>query len=251
MENGQQKKGLPALAWVGIGCGVLIIIFLIVLFAGGLFVANKVKDVADDYNKNPELATARMIVKLNPEIEEVGVDEEAGTITIRDVESGKTVTANFKDFKDGKFTLTGDDGETVTFDADTSEDGGSMSVSSGDESWTVATGDKSAPVPDWVPVPDEGAAGSHHTMTDGSGYGGSVIFMSDQSVDDLIAFFQKELKADGFNATVNRFSGDQGNGGIVTGMKDAEHRSVIVTIGDEDGQRSVGVAYAQEKPSTE
>ncbi|HPQ41280.1 MAG TPA: hypothetical protein PLV45_12985 [bacterium] len=246
MENTQQKKGLPALAWVGIGCGVLILIVLILVVAGGWFVSNKVKDFAGDYEKNPELTAARMIVKMNPEIEEVGVDEDAGTITIREKETGKEITANFKDIKEGKFTLTGEDGETVTFESEQDEDGGSMRVETSEGSWTVGSGSKSAPVPDWVPVPAEAETTMHHSMTDGSGFGGSLSFTYKHSMDDLVGYYEDALKSGGYTVAVNRFSSDAGQGAVVTGMNDAEQRSVTVTVGEEDDGLSVGVAYAQE-----
>ena len=91
MSNGEQapaKKGLPVWAWVGIGCGALVVVVLIVVTVAGFLVANKVKDVAADFEKNPAMATARMIVKLNPDLEEVSTDDEEGTITVRNTKTG-------------------------------------------------------------------------------------------------------------------------------------------------------------------
>ena len=74
MSNGGQapaKKGIPVWAWIGIGCAAMVILVLIVVMVGGFFVARKVQDVAADFEANPAMATAKMIVKLNPELEEV------------------------------------------------------------------------------------------------------------------------------------------------------------------------------------
>jgi uncharacterized protein YneF (UPF0154 family) len=79
MSNGEQaqpKKGLPVWAWIGIGCGALLIMVLVVVMVGGFFVARKVQDVAADFEENPAMATAKMIVKLNPELEEVSTDDQ-------------------------------------------------------------------------------------------------------------------------------------------------------------------------------
>ena len=100
MSNGEgapAKKGLPVWAWIGIGCGALSILVLVVLMVGGFFVARKVQDVAADFEENPAMATARMIVKLNPELEEVATDEEAGTITVRNRKTGEVITVNFEE----------------------------------------------------------------------------------------------------------------------------------------------------------
>ena len=119
MANGdaaQVKKGLPALAWIGIGCGVIILIGAIALVAGGVFVAKKVKDVAGDFEKNPALASARMIVKLNPEWEEVSTDDKAGTITVREKKTGKEMTFGLDDLAKGRVTLSSE-GKSYTVEA--------------------------------------------------------------------------------------------------------------------------------------
>jgi uncharacterized protein YneF (UPF0154 family) len=108
MVNGEQapvKQGLPVWAWVGIGCGALLILVLVVVMVGGFFVARKVKDVAGDFEKDPAMATARMIVKLNPDLEEVAVDSDAGTITVRNTKTGEVVTVDFDDIEQGKISF--------------------------------------------------------------------------------------------------------------------------------------------------
>ncbi len=81
MSNGTQtpeRKGLGTLAWIGIGCGVLLVVVVIALAVTSWFVVGKARQVAVDVEGNPALAAARMIVKLNPELEEVEVDQDAG-----------------------------------------------------------------------------------------------------------------------------------------------------------------------------
>ena len=51
-----KKKGLPPLAWVGIGCGALVVIALIVFAVGSWLVAKKVRDVAGEFEANPAMA---------------------------------------------------------------------------------------------------------------------------------------------------------------------------------------------------
>ena len=90
------------------------ILVLVVVMVGGFFVARKVQDVAADFEDNPAMATARMIVKLNPEYEEVSTDEEAGTMKVRNTETGEVITVNFEDIEEGKFSFTTDEpGTTV------------------------------------------------------------------------------------------------------------------------------------------
>ncbi len=91
-ETTAKKKGLGPLAWIGIGCGALVVIVAVALVVVGLIAAKKIKDVAGDFKDNPEMAAARLIVKMNPELEEVSADEQAATITVRHTKTGEVVT---------------------------------------------------------------------------------------------------------------------------------------------------------------
>src|SRR5690348_4180042 len=51
------KKGMGPLAWIGIGCGVIIVIGIIVMAAGAYLVKTRVVDPMRD---NPSLAAAKL-----------------------------------------------------------------------------------------------------------------------------------------------------------------------------------------------
>jgi hypothetical protein len=83
------KKGLSPLAWVGIGCAVLFVLGLLVLGGivgvGGYFA----KKAAAKFEKNPTMAAAEMVVRLNPDLELVSSDEKTNTLTIKDKKTGE------------------------------------------------------------------------------------------------------------------------------------------------------------------
>ncbi len=249
MSNGEQapaKKGLPIWAWVGIGCGGLLIVVLVVVMAAGFFVANKVKDVAADFEDNPAMATARMIVKLNPELEEVSTDEEAGTITVLNKDTGEEITVNFDDIEDGKFSWTTDEGE-VTVDASELEESGSMTVTREDGAVVFATGrptDKD--VPSWVPMYPGTEPSSRHSMrTETTVSGGFEIGTADP-VADVLEFYRSELDGAGYTVSVNTYSQDDTQGGMVNGSHEAEQRSVVVIISREAGENTTAVVSFNE-----
>lgn len=95
------KKGLPPLAWVGIGCGGLLLIGIIVVIGLGLLGANKMKEMGVDFQKNPERAAAEMVVSMRPDLEKISTNEEAGTITVRN-KDGKEMTLTYKEISEGK-----------------------------------------------------------------------------------------------------------------------------------------------------
>jgi hypothetical protein len=252
MSNGSQaatpKKGLSTLAWVGIGCGCLLLIAAVTTAAFFLFVAKKVHDVAGDFKKNPTLAAARLVVKANPDLEEAGVDEKAGTITIRNKKTGELVTVSFEDVKQGRLSFTTDKG-TVTLQGD--QAGGKLDVSgTGDKGGfhlRAGAGD-SATIPDWVPTyPGVSPTGSFAMEQDGAASGGFEVTTPD-AVDVVLEHFRQELKKAGFEVHVNTFAGDGATqGGMLNGEDQVNKRKVTVTVARQEGGSSATVAYSTEK----
>lgn len=243
------KKGLPTLAWIGIGCAVLIVIVLAVTLAGGLFMAKKVKEVAGDldFEGDPAMSAARLIVRMNPELEEVAVDEESGTITVRHTDSGQTVTVNVEDLQEGRIRFTTDEGE-VLIQATGDPEEGTISVTSEDSTWTLKTGVESAvELPDWVPVVAGAEIEGPHAVVSGDRTSGGYQLRRAEPVDALVDFYRSELESRGFAIRVNSFAaGDDAAGGVVTATDEALSRSVTVMIrSDEDGTTHVAVSYQE------
>lgn len=229
------KKGLPTWAWVGIGCGALLVVVLIVMMAVGFFVARKVKDVAADFEKDPALAAARMIVKLNPELEEVAVDEEAGTITVRNTKTGEVITANFQDIKDGKISFESG-GKEITVDASQAGESGQLTVTDGSGAVVFSAGQTSATdLPSWVPVyPGAEPEGPHSMKTETTVSGGFELSTADP-VNAVLEHYRAALQAAGYAVTVNTYSQDGSQGGMVNASHEGEQRMVVVILSAESG----------------
>src|ERR1700712_1765267 len=86
------KKALSPLAWVGIGCAVLFVIALLALGGIGAIGSYFIKKQADKFEKNPTMAAAEMVVRLNPDLELVSSDEKTNTLTIKDKKTGEVTT---------------------------------------------------------------------------------------------------------------------------------------------------------------
>jgi hypothetical protein len=248
MSNGNpapERTGLHPLAWVGIGCGVLLIIVVTAVIVGGIFVAKKVQTVAEDFEQNPGLTAARIFVKANPEIEEVDVDEEAGTMTVRNTKTGEIITVNFDDIEQGRFSWTAD-GEEVTVDVSEAESG-TVKISRGDgEGVQFSAGVVTDKIPEWVPAyPDAEPQNRSSVKTSGAVTGSFKISTSDP-VADVIAFYRDQLKAAGFEVNVNTFSGDGTEGGMVNGAAETENRSVMALVNREDDVTTVSVTFSEE-----
>ena len=250
MSNGAQtpeRKGLHPLAWVGIGCGVLMVIVIAVMMVGGFFLARTVKNVAEDFEDNPGLAAAKLIVKASPELEEVDVDEDAGTMTVRNTKTGELITVNFDDIKEGRFSWTAD-GEEVTVDVSDAEDGTVKIESSDGDGFAITTGAAvSEEIPDWVPVYPGSEPANRGTMKTNDSVNGNFTLGTDDAVADVLEFYRENLKSIGFQVTVNTYSGGDNEGAMINSVQEAENRTVIIVIGSDDGSTTVNVTYSSKK----
>jgi hypothetical protein len=249
MSNGEQvpaKKGVPVWAWVGIGCAALVILVLIVVTVGSFFVARKVQDVAADFEENPAMATARMIVKLNPELEEVSTDEEAGTMTVRNTRTGEEITVNFEDIEEGKFSFTTDKGE-ITVDASEIEESGSIKVTDDKGGVVFSTGGAvSEDIPSWVPVYPGGEPTNRHTMRTEEEQTGGFEIETTASVAEALEFYRAALQDDGCEVSVNTFSQDDSEGGMVNASDQEHGRNVVVIFSSEGGgPTKIVVSYTE------
>jgi len=238
MSNGEQapaNKGLPVWAWIGIGCGALMILVLVVVMVGGFFVARKVKDVAADFEENPAMATARMIVKLNPELEEVSTDEEAGTITVRNTETGEETTVNFEDIEEGKFSFTTEEGE-ITVDASELQESGTINITDDEGGVVFSTGGAvSDDVEPWVPVYPGCEPTNRHSMRSEQEHTGGFELETPASVKEALEFYRAALSDDGYEVSVNTFTQENSEGGMVNGNHGEKGRSVVAIFSSEGG----------------
>jgi hypothetical protein len=236
MANGGQqapaKKGLPVWAWVGIGCGVIAVFVMIALTVGGVLLANKAKDMVAEFEEDPAMATAQMIVKLNPELEEVSSDSEAGTITVRNKKTGEEITVNFDDIEKGQFSFKTGDRE-VTIDASDLE-GGNVKVTDGEGEVVYSAGKVSGDVPGWVPMPEGAEPTNQHMMTAGEESSGGFEIATDSTVAEILDFYTTSLEAAGYEVKINTYSQEGTEGGMVNGSN-GEGRNVVAIVNSEGG----------------
>jgi hypothetical protein len=208
-EQPAKKKTSPWV-WVIGGCLVLVVIIVLVLGAMGLFVAKKVKDAGD----NPALAAATLLAAANPDIEVVSSDKARGTVTMREKKTGKTVTLNLDDVKNGHISFESE-GEKLDFQ-------GSAGA---------------ANIPDWVPrypgAPPQGAI----TSSKGRESGGMFTFKTSDSAAKVAAHYEQELKGAGMTVEKNTM------GELVTLNCKDDNRQVDVVITPDGSGANAHVTY--------
>jgi hypothetical protein len=234
-----KKKGMGALAWVGIGCLVLVLLGIGTCYGVTRFVKQK----AQSFMENPEMGVAKAIVMANPEWELVSSDDQAKTLTVRNKKTAEEMTVNIDDIQSGKIEFKTKEG-TSTVDVT----GGSIQMTDeqGRESNVGLTLGKQAAMPDWVPVPDGADVRQVFTTSTGTAKSGSYIVTSDGSIDEVASFYEAGLKAAGFEVEKSTASlGGALNGATVSAKIAGGRRSVNVGITDFGGKARAMVSFEE------
>ena len=104
-----QKKGLGGLAWLGIGCGGLVVLGVIGLVVFTMMFGGKIKQIAGDMQKNPTRATATLMVNASVgQIEMVAEDDEHLRYTVKEKQSGKLTTIYWNEKTKAPVAIPGD-----------------------------------------------------------------------------------------------------------------------------------------------
>jgi hypothetical protein len=232
-ENVGGKKGLHPMAWVGIGCGVFVLIGIVAVVLVISWGARKVKEVAQDFEANPERAAAEMVVKFNPEMEMVSADDTAGTMTIRMKDTGEEVTLDYQDIAEGKFTVTTEEGTTTV-------DGGKGVVNTTNtagDTTTIGGGGGIEKMPKWFDIP-EGLTGWQVLMHSEKAGKVSAILKAEATKPfaEIGEALKKNLEAKGFEEMGSVTSGPAMSVGYA---HKGEGKNVNVSMMNEGGKNFV------------
>ncbi len=238
-----QKKKTSPWIWVLVGCLGLLILIGGACAITGMFVAKKVKDVAEDFEKDPVRKAAELAVSLNPELELVEGDEQAGTLTVRNKTTGEVATFDYGELAEGRFGWETEEGE---FRVDATEgEGGTVTVTTPEGETRYGAGAGAGELPSWVPV-YPGASESQATFSSRSGEGvtGMWTLGTDDAVEQVKSYYESKLEDEGYAVTVQTFSGGEGEMAVVTGTREDPDRQVSVTVNREGGRTQAVIQYS-------
>ena len=233
------KKGMSPLAWVGIGCGVIIVFGLIAVVAMGLFVKKKLE--------NPGMATAELVVRANPDLELISSDPKTNTMTIKNKKTGEVVTFNAEDIKNGKLSVKTDKG-TTTFDGN--KDGGTVKVTDekGQEQVSTFGATGAQNLPSWVPQYPGGTIQGTFDTTGPQGRSAAFGVSTKDAVEKVADWYESQLKGAGFKVDKNTFATNGTTaGGSVTAKSDDEKRTVAIIITAANGLTQAAVTFEDKK----
>ncbi|HEX7182424.1 MAG TPA: hypothetical protein VF756_11315 [Thermoanaerobaculia bacterium] len=244
------KKGMSPLAWVGIGCAVIVVLGMIAagitVAAGGWFLKKQV----DRFEENPAMVAAELAVRANPDFEVVESDAEKSTLTIRNKKTGEVMTVSAEDIEKGRLTFKNDKGETASIDVSGGEDGGSIRVTDekGQESVYQATGGAPQDLPSWVPTYPGGTAQSAFDAKTAEGHSAAFTVTTQDSVQQVLDFYKEKLEAEGFKVEKSSYETDgKMAGGVVIGVTEDQKREVNINVATSEQGTQAMVSF-NDKP---
>jgi hypothetical protein len=241
-----QPPGQKSTTWIWVlgGCGTVILIGVVAFAIIGYLAYRKGQQVVNDMERNPAMAAAKLAVAMNPDLETVSTDEAKGTITIKDRTTGKIVTVDFEAVKDGKVVFKGEGDENVTIEAKGSEGSGSFEVKTDKGSMKFGVGSAAENLPDWVPTYPGAKTEGTYSVRGKDGSGGSFAFTTTDSVDQVISYYETELRGEELKVSVTT---SKANGllagGVVTGEDKSNHRTAIIAVAAKPDGTQVSVTF--------
>jgi hypothetical protein len=230
-----RKSG--ALKWILLGCGL----FLVLILGAMGYCTIVAKRKFGEFKDNPAMATAKMVVAANPELELVSEDKEAGTLTIRNKTTGEVVTVGLDDIKEGKIDFKTAEGETSM---EVGEEG--IKISGAEGQTTFQTGAVEN-VPDWIPAYPNGTTQPGYSATTAEGRQAAFTVTTSDPVDRVLSFYEEKLRAAGLTVEKAEMTAGDQRSGTVSGRSadDARQVSVMVSTSDEGTQALVSFTEKQ------
>lgn len=234
------KQGLPIWAWIGIGCGCLVVVAILVVVGLVAFGGKKLADFAQEMENNPA-AAAELVVRLNPDLELVETDREAGKITIRNKETGEVATFDFSDIENGNFSFEGSDGSTFSTNAGE----GKMEVkdAEGNRS-TYGAGQNLDDLPDWLHLYPGAEVQVGFTQKGSGSASGALAQTTDDSIEEVADHFESYFGDQGWSVTRNQMTAEGETMIMVTGNSSDGTYSQVATVGtDDEGNTQISMQY--------
>ncbi len=232
----EPKKGLSPLAWIGIGCGGLLLIAIVVFSIGGYFA---VKTASEFVGDNPAAAAAEAMVGLNPELELVESDRDAGTITIREKSTGKEITVNYSQLERGELVFEDGTGEEVRIQGNASGDGGPISITGSEGTFSMGISGAAVEVPSWLgEYPGTKTEVGGYSATSNGKRSGIYSFATNDAAAAL-SYYEGRLQALGLDVNRSSFSGGGDTVESIQGRSDEYQISASATSSPEGVRMTV------------
>jgi hypothetical protein len=208
------KKGMSPIAWIGIGCVVILILcgigFGVMSWLG--------MRALHTWAKNP-------------------------TFTVKD-QNGQAVTINASGAKDGKIEIKTDKG-SATIDSST----GTMKATDDKGQVTTFKAGAGTPqnLPSWLPVYPGGAVQGTYDINNNEGRTAAFIVTSKDGTDKVLEFYESQLKSSGLKTEKTTTATNGQTAGSITGKSEDGKREATVFVSTSTDGTQAAVTFHEKK----
>jgi hypothetical protein len=212
---GPPRRKTNPIVWVlVIVLGVFGLGFL-AMVGGGLFLAHKVRQ------EGAGVAIAKILAAVNPNLEVVRTNEAAGTVTLRERDTGKEFSISIDAARNGRFSL---------------------DVQEGDKAASIEIGGD-ARIPDWVPQypgsrPKQLFSAKGESERE-AGEAGSFTFNTPDPASQVIDFYEQKARESGLPVRLDS------RGTLVAGDREERGRGYKVVTRENSGETFVSVTFGR------
>lgn len=249
------KTGLSPMAWIAIGCGVVILLAFVAFFALGAFVfqkgkqaarevtgADSMEELVERLEQDPVRTAAETAIRLAPDLEIVETDDSAGVITFRNVETGETTTLDFEDIAAGRLGMSSEEGE---FTIEAGGEAGGLRFSGPEGEARIGGSADLDDVPDWVHIyPRRTAASSAFRSVQGDTVSGLVTLTTETSPEAVVEHYREWFEEQGWEIRTETAT-NQGvirHAGII-GQLASPERTLNVGVMEQAGEAQITINY--------
>lgn len=220
------------LLYILIGCFGLLVLGALGTAITGWFLAKKVREVAE----NPAVAVAKILAAANPDIDVLEVDDDAGFIRIREKSTGKEMTIDFEEARQGRIVMRDESGRRVEL----RREGGRLEVETPEGRLRVG-GEGERDLPAWLPTYTGTTGQALLSSTEQEGRRGVYTFQTPDDANLVAAFYEAELPKAGFE--VKRESVSAAAGTTISLAASSSDKLTRVKILRADGNTVVAISW--------
>lgn len=222
-------KGKGPLFWILLVVGGVVLMGMLVIGAGIFFVGRTLSQAGvslQDFRDNPALAMSKVVTATNPDLEVLDVDDDTGTISVRNKQTGETTTIRFDAANRRMVVVDGEGNEVSTFEVNGDGKTGKVEINANGENATF-TASPGGELPSWVPVyPGTQPEGTLRAETS-EGLSQTFTFKNPDTTEEVFDFYRERLPDEGLEITTQV---TQQTGGMLVATDDANGRQIVITM---------------------
>jgi hypothetical protein len=268
--TGRRSRGLGLLGWLAMAFFVFFGLLGVAGWMGFVMVKGRVEEVLASTRESPAMMAARMLSRIDPELQVLGDQGREGAAALRDLRSGRVSSFHLQDLVEGSLRIATAEGQVsidlrgneeggtlvvetpegrTTAELSTGEEGGTLVIRSPEGEIQLGAGSEARPLPGWLPTDGMPTEVQHiYSAATGDNQAGAIAWQGERRPERILDEYAERFEDMGFEVVTQSWSerGDQLQGSLWAEDRDSG-RSAFVVAAREDGGTSVLLGYGQRR----